>query len=115
MFLTHCDTWHDALLTATCAGESNSQLIDKLRTEEAKRMQTDLKKAKAELERRAAGEKQLHSQLSHMQAEAEALRQKVRQQSEVIEKLQMEMEGLKANNSGSYSMKQGKNKSKFFR
>lgn len=98
-----------------CSGESNSQLIDKLRTEEAKRMQTDLKKAKAELERRASVEKQLQARLAHLQAEAQGLRNKVRDQGEVIERMQMEVEGVEAADRNAFGSKQGKSKSRLFR
>lgn len=77
-------------------------------------MLTDLKKAKAELERRAAVEKQLHAQLSQLQAESESLRKKVREQSEMIERMQIDMEGGKAVDKSAF-MKPGKTKHKLFR
>lgn len=76
-------------LPSCLSGESNSQLIDKLQTEETRRMQALLKIAQAELERKAALELEMQTRMNQLQAEADSLKSKVVDQAAVIERLQM--------------------------
>lgn len=83
----------DALCTSTCGG--NTDLADKLRSEEAKEVITNLSRAKEELKRREAIERKLAVKMERLDIESKVLRAKVAEQQAVIESLLAEVDSYK--------------------
>ncbi|WIA39364.1 hypothetical protein OEZ86_005472 [Tetradesmus obliquus] len=83
----------DALCSSTCG---STELADKLRSEEAKEVITNLERAREQLERSAAVERKLSHKLDKAKTEAEGLRGKLAEQASVITRLLSEIEVAKA-------------------